>query len=361
MKDTKRTAIIGTGGIAHAHARAFKANSDRSSLVAVCDVDHEAARRFGELHGVASVYSDVDSMLDTENLDLVSICTPPSLHTDLSIRAMNSGAWVLCEKPLCASLSELDRIQLSERETGCYTASVFQWRFGSAAQHIRSMFDDGVLGRVFNAVCNTTWYREPAYYEVPWRGTWNSELGGVTMGQGIHLVDLLLWLVGDWTEVKAMVGTLSRDIEMEDVSSALVRFENGAMGTVLNSVLSPRQETYLRMDFERATVETRGLYEVSNEHWSLDRGELSPDGWEDVEKRWLSLEQDEPGGHSQQVAQLLSDMRENRRPAASGGDVRRTHEFVTALYKAAFTNETVRAGSIGPNDPFYQSLHGGRW
>lgn len=69
------------------------------------------------------------------------------------------------------------------------------------------------------------------------------------MGHGIHLIDLLLWLLGEWSEVRAMVGTVARRIEVEDASSVLGEFKNGAMATVLTSVLSPGQESYLRLDF----------------------------------------------------------------------------------------------------------------
>ncbi|MFW5995034.1 MAG: Gfo/Idh/MocA family protein [Spirochaetia bacterium] len=362
--DKKRVAIIGTGGIAHAHVKGFAENADRATIVAVNDVNGDAAKKFAETYGIPGVYSDVETLLREEKPDLVSICTPPKVHTPLSIQSMEAGAWVLCEKPLCASLEELDEIAASENKTGRYTASVFQWRYGSAAQHLKSMFDDGSLGRAMVGVCNTTWYRDQAYYDVPWRGTWENELGGVTMGHGIHLTDLFLWLLGEWSEVKAMAGTLARNMEVEDVSSALVKFRNGAMGTVLTSVLSPRQETYLRLDFEHATAETAGLYSVSNDNWRFDRGVLLPDDADPdkdpLVQRWKALDRDETGSHPAQISRLLSEMDEGLRPGTSTEGVRPTLEFITALYKSAFTGETVHAGDIRPGDPFYTQLNGGQ-
>jgi len=362
--DKKRVAIIGTGGIAHSQAQGFIENAGRCSMVAVSDVNEEVAREFAGRYEIPNVYRDVESLLQREKPDLVSICTPPKVHTPLSIQCMEAGAWVLCEKPLCASLAELDEIAESEQRTGRYTASVFQWRYGSAAQHLKSMFDGGALGRAMVGVCNTTWYRDQAYYDVAWRGTWENELGGVTMGHGIHLTDLFLWLLGEWSELKAMAGTVARSIEVEDVSSALVKFKNGAMGTVLTSVLSPRQETYLRLDFEQATVEATGLYSVSNENWRFDRGALLPEGADPdadlLVTQWRSLEEDRAGGHPAQITTLLDEMDEGTRPATSTDGVRPTLEFVTALYKSAFTGETVHAGDIGPGDPFYTQVNGGR-
>ncbi len=360
-KERIKAAIIGAGGIAQAHVRGFQEHGDQCELVGVADTDRGAAERLGAQYGISGVYAGVDALLESTRPDLVAICTPPAVHTELSIRCMDAGAWVLCEKPLCASLEELDRIVEGEERTGCRTASVFQWRFGSAAQHLKHMFEVGSLGSLYTGVCNTTWFRDQAYYDVPWRGTWKSELGGVTMGHGIHLTDLFLWLAGDWLEVKAMAGTLARNIEVEDVSSALVKFRNGALGTVLTTVLAPRQESYLRLDFEEATVETRGLYSVSNENWSFDRGERRPaDPPDALTEQWSALSTDVPGGHAAQIGHMLADMREGRRPSTSGDGVRRTLEFISALYKSAFTGETVRTGSIGPGDPYYAKIHGGQ-
>ena len=91
---------------------------------------------------------------------------------------MEAGAWVLCEKPFCASLAELDRIEAAEKRTGLYTGCVFQQRFASSTAHLRRLAQSGMLGRPLVAVCNTLWYRDTAYYGVPWRGRWATELGG---------------------------------------------------------------------------------------------------------------------------------------------------------------------------------------
>src|SRR5262249_35459830 len=151
----------------------------------------------------------------------------------------------------------------------------------------------GELGRLLVGTCQTLWYRDDAYYEVPWRGKWATENGGPTMGHGIHLMDLFLYLVGEWTEISAMMGTLDRKIEVEALSMALVRFENGSLGTITNSVLSPRQESHLRLDFQRATVEVTALYRYDNSNWrySIPEGSV----FKDDLVRWQTIEKDIPG------------------------------------------------------------------
>lgn len=93
---------------------------------------------------------------------------------------------------------------------------------------------------------------------------------------GIHLTDLFLWLFGNWAEIRAIVGTLDHPIDVEDVAMALVRFESGALGTITSSTVSPRQETYLRLDFQRATVDMSALYSYTNTNWKFNLFDDSP-------------------------------------------------------------------------------------
>lgn len=351
-----KVAIIGTGGIARIHAQALKASADRVEIAACVDIDRERVANFGKEHGIPHLFTDAQEMLERIQPDLVHICTPPNLHAELSIRAVKAGAWVLCEKPLCASLAELDAIHQAEAETGNYVSSVFQHRFGPGAAHLRRLIQEQAMGRLLVGLCNTTWYRNAAYYAVPWRGKWATELGGPTMGHGIHQIDLFLWLSGDWQEVRAMAGTLYHDIEVEDVSMAVVRFENGAMGSITNSVLSPREESYLRFDFEKATVELSHLYGFGRDNWKYTK---APETDHEELARWSAVPEQKLGGHSAQIAALLDSMDKGERPLVSGVEARRTIEFITALYKAALTGAPVRRGEITPDDPFYHSLHGG--
>src|SRR5712691_8102889 len=115
-----RTAIVGTGGIARAHAQAVAALADRLELVAAVDTDPTRLVDFQETYRVPNGYRDVAEMLKAQRPDIVQICSPPGSHVELSIACLEAGAWVLCEKPLAGSLAELDRIQLTEERTGRY-------------------------------------------------------------------------------------------------------------------------------------------------------------------------------------------------------------------------------------------------
>ena len=356
---TYRAILVGTGGIADAHVRAAEASHGRVVITAAVDIDAERARVFCVKHHLAQAYADYAAALAAEQPDLVFIAAPPSLHAAMSIAAMEAGAWVLCEKPFCASLAELDLIEAAERRTGKFASCIFQMRFASSTAHLRRLTDQGLLGRPLVAICNTVWFRDAAYYAVPWRGKWATELGGPTMGLGIHAMDHLLHLLGDWTEIRAMAATLDRAIEVEDVSMALVQFASGAQASVVNSALSPRQETYIRLDYQRATVELTHLYSYNRDNWRFTPATTTAAAeGEALTQAWQQFPADVGSTHAAQLETLIADMDANRRPLLSGPEARRTLELLTALYKSAFTGRPVVRGSIVPGDPYYHALHG---
>ncbi len=351
--DAIRVAIIGTGGIAGAHIQAWDACEDRIERVAAVDIDEARVRAFAEKHVIPHTYTDAGEMLREQRPHLVHIATPPALHAPLAIQCLEAGAHVLCEKPLVGSLRELDAIADAEARTGKYCSSVVQWRFGSAARRIRQLVDTGAFGRHTVTTCLTTWYRDAAYYAVPWRGTWKSELGGVNMGQAIHLIDLMLWLNTPWREVTAITETLDRDIEVEDASVAMIRFADRSLGSVVSSVLSPRQETRLRLDFQKATAEVVGLYGYRNANWTVTpvEGTGLPDG------SWPPAE-DVGAGHAAQLEVMLDALAAGERPPAGTDEIRPTIEFLSALYKSGMTGQPVAQGAIQPGDPFYDHVSG---
>jgi predicted dehydrogenase len=359
MSQTYRALLVGTGCVADEHARAIAATRGRVLLAGAVDIDRATVEAFCARHPGPAAHTDFAGALAAVRPDLVLVATPPALHAEMTIAALEAGAWVLCEKPFCASLAELDRIADAERRTGRFAGCVFQQRFASSTAHLRRVAETGLLGRPLVAVCNTLWFRDAAYYAMPWRGKWKSELGGPTMGLGIHAMDHLLHVLGDWAEVRAQAATLDRDIEVEDVSMALIRFANGALASVVNSALSPRQETYIRLDYQHATIELTHLYGYTRDNWRFTPQPGAPPAGSALEQAWRDFPIDTGASHAAQLADFVASMDARTRPLTSGDDARRTHELLTAIYKSAFTGQPVARGSIGRHDPFYQSLSGG--
>ncbi len=351
---THTCAIVGTGAIAGAHAEAIAVLSDRARLVGAVDVEPDRAAAFAATWDVPT-YPTLADLLDAQRPDLVHLCTPPGSHLPLALECLAAGASPVVEKPPVLSLAELDRLRAAEAAAGVPVATVFQHRFGSGAVRLRRLLADGVLGRPLLASANTLWFRDDDYFAVPWRGKWEVEGGGPTMGHGIHQFDLLLSILGPWADVTAIAHRQARPTDTEDVSAALVRFDSGAVATVVNSVISPRQTSQLRFDFEHATVDLEHLYGYTNAHWSLTAAPGAPD----VAAAWEGDRTDVPSGHTAQLTAVLDALDAGGAPPVSTADTRVTMEFVAAVYASAFTGRPVGRGEITEGHPFYDSMAGG--
>ncbi|BEL03173.1 Gfo/Idh/MocA family oxidoreductase [Actinoplanes sichuanensis] len=346
-----RAAIVGAGAIAAAHAQALQHHGDRVALTAVVDVNPDLARHFAAKWDIPHVHTDLDVL---DRVDLVHLCTPPATHTPLALRCLEAGANVLVEKPPTLSLAELDTLAEASRRTGAHVATVFQHRFGTGAHRLREMIAAGDLGRPLLATCETQWYRDDDYYRVPWRGKWATEGGGPTMGHGIHQFDLLLSILGRWEQVTAVTATRAREVETEDVSMALVTFADGTLASVVNSVVSPRQTSSLRFDFENATVDLTHLYGYRDADWTI----TPVPGHEDLTAGWNRTRSDTVSGHIDQLAAVLDALDAGIAPPVSLPDTRTTMEFIAALYASAATGQPVRSGEIGPEHPFAATMNG---
>jgi predicted dehydrogenase len=281
-------ALVGTGAIADIHAQALSSMPPgTAALVAATDADAARLATFAQARAIPATYTTVARMLAGARPDLVHVCTPPSTHHAIALACLNAGASVLVEKPPTISLRELDDLTAAQGPDGGppWFATVFQHRFGAGQRRLAALAGQGPggpLGRPLLAVCHTTWFRDQAYFDVPWRGRWETEGGGPTMGHGIHQMDMLLDVLGDWTQVSAVAATLARRMPTEDVSLAHVTFASGAIASIVNSVLSPREESYLRFDFEHASVEVTHLYGYADADWRV----TPAPGHDDVLSAW---------------------------------------------------------------------------
>jgi len=236
MTEALRIAIVGCGTIAPTHADAIRAISDDSiRLVACCDDIPTRSAKFAETYGVRAV-SWTDLLADPD-IDAVSICTPSGVHADLGVEAMKAGKHVLIEKPLEISIAACDRLIDAQAVTGRTLACVCQHRFDPSTLFVRDAVSRGDLGSVALVDARVTWYRTQQYYDsADWRGTWELDGGGCLMNQGVHTVDLMLWLCGPARSVFAQTRTLGHErIEVEDCVAATVAFDNGAIGTIVAS------------------------------------------------------------------------------------------------------------------------------
>ncbi|MEW6048397.1 MAG: Gfo/Idh/MocA family oxidoreductase [Bacillota bacterium] len=293
------------------------------------------------------------------NFGLVSICTPPYLHAPIALAALGAGKHVLVEKPMAASLQECDEMIAAAARAGRLLSVVFQNRFSPDIWRTKALVDSRQLGRLIFGKCETVWYRGQNYYDVAWRGTWETECGGAIMNHAIHSIDAFLWVMGEAASVYADMEALAHDIEVEDIAMAIVRFRSGAMGQVIGTVDGHRDYVAMEINGEHAAVAVP---------WELSaklpdgRGFPVPNAAlvDRLEQYANSVPLPAATGHTAQVGDLLRAIRTGGRPLADGIEGRRSIEFITAVYKSATTGERVNL-PLDESDPFYttRGLHGG--
>jgi predicted dehydrogenase len=165
----------------------------------------------------------------------------------------------------------------------------------------------------------------------------------------------MLSVLGPWHEVTAVANRLVHETNTEDVSAALVTFEDGTVASVVNSLLSPRETSYLRFDFEHATVELAHLYGYDDAHWTA----TGAPGYEQaIESLWCRSRVGTPSGHSAQFAAVLVALDGSQPPPVTSADARSTMELVAAIYASAFTRRPMRRGEVDRFSPFHLRMAG---
>ncbi|WP_431074337.1 Gfo/Idh/MocA family protein [Microbacterium phyllosphaerae] len=352
---TLRAALVGTGAVANSHARAVAAYP-RAELVAVADLSLDKAREFAVRYDIAAAYSDLDEMLAAEHPDVVLICTPPGPHRAQSLAAFAAGAHVIVEKPPAPSLDELDDMRAGALSADRQLAVVFQQRTGTAAAHVRGLLQRGALGRPLVAVCQTLWFRDADYFAVPWRGRWETEGGGTTLGHGIHQIDLLAHLLGDWSSVQGRLWRLDRETETEDVSTATIVFEQGVVAQLITSAVSPRETSSIRIDTQKATITVDHVYGHGHENWRI----TPAPGFEAEANSWAFPDVEERSDHGPLLRDVFDALLDGEPLPATADAPARSLEIVAGIYASAAadgavitpellgTHPTHRAGFASP-------------
>lgn len=253
-------AIIGCGRIAQRHAEHI---SNNGVLKAVCDIDYSKAIELGEKFK-ASSYNGIDALLANEkDLDVISICSPNGLHAEHSIKCLNAGIHVLCEKPLAINVKDCgEMIKAAERNNKRLFA-IKQNRFNPPVAAVKSAIDEGKLGKVYSIQLSCFWNRNEDYYKNSWKGTKDLD-GGTLYTQFSHFIDLLYWIVGDVKYAYAITGNFAHQniIEFEDTGVVVLEFYNGTIGTINYTVNSfgKNMEGSLTIFGEKGTVKIGGQY-----------------------------------------------------------------------------------------------------
>ncbi|MBM3418956.1 MAG: Gfo/Idh/MocA family oxidoreductase [Bacteroidetes bacterium] len=253
-------AIIGCGRIAQRHAEHI---SNNGILKAVCDIDFAKALELGEKYS-ASSYNSIDELLAKEkDLDIISVCSPNGMHAEHSIKSLNAGFHVLCEKPMAINVYDCgEMIKAAERNNKRLFA-IKQNRFNPPVAAVKSAIDEGKLGKIYSIQLSCFWNRNEDYYKNSWKGTKDLD-GGTLYTQFSHFIDLLYWIVGDVKRAHAITGNFAHQniIEFEDTGVVALEFYNGTIGTINYTVNSfgKNMEGSLTIFGEKGTVKIGGQY-----------------------------------------------------------------------------------------------------
>jgi len=330
---TIHVGLIGAGNISQTHARAAAAIPG-VSVAAVHGANGAKARELAASHGAAA-YDSLDAFLDHKPMDMVVIGSPSGVHAAQGVAAARRGLHVLVEKPIDVTTERADELIAAAEESGVRLGVLFQDRLKPGIVKLKQLVDSGGLGRVLSVSARVPWYRPPDYYRLSrWRGTAALDGGGALMNQGIHTVDLLLWVLGDVIRVQARTATLLHEIESEDTALALLEFASGAAG-----VLEASTATYPGYPRRVEITGTEGTAVLEHDRLvSADlrtpRPELVGDGG-DANASASSPVVSDASGHQRLIEDFLRAIETGSRPACDGHEGRRSVELVEAIYRSA--------------------------
>lgn len=348
MKELK-TGIIGCGKVGDFHAKAFDA-LHQSKFTAVCDHDISRARAFAERYGVKA-YNDVETMVRTEGLDVVSVCTPHPLHAAPAVAAANCGCNVLVEKPLAVSLADCDAIIEAADRNHVTVGTMVQRRFYRPCMRIHQAIEAGKIGRpVLGMVTMLGWRDEKYYQSDAWRGTWDGEGGGVLVNQAPHQLDLLLWYMGDVEEVYGQWSNLNHPyIEVEDTAVAVVKFKNGGVGNIVvsnsqNPALYGKVHIFgengagVGVQTDGGAMFIAGMSTITeppyNDLWTVPGETEMLDTWKKEDCDFFNSVDSMYYYHSMQIENFLNAVLKGEKPLVDGRDGRKTAELFNAIYRS---------------------------
>lgn len=347
-----KIAIIGAGAIANAHINSYLQFKERCEIVALCDLYPDKAEAKKNEFGLnARVVSDYKELLDDE-IDLISVCLPPYAHAPITVDFLNAGSHVLVEKPMASSLEECDLMIEAAQKSGKILSVVAQNRFTNPIMKLKQMLDTGLVGPILHAQVDSFWWRGHGYYDLWWRGTWEKEGGGCTLNHAVHHIDALLWMMGRPEQLQAFMSNVAHDnAEVEDLSIAMLRYPNGALGQITSSVVHHGEQQQFIFQGRDARISAP---------WKITASLSRPNGFpeknaeleEQLQQAYDRLPNLPYEGHSAQIDNVLHAIESGEPLLIDGSSGRSTLELIMAIYKSASTGENVKL-PLAAGDPFY--------
>ena len=300
--------LVGAGNISGTHARAATGAGLR--IAGVFGGNPDKARDLAHRHH-ATAFPTLDALLAHADLDCVLIGSPSGLHAGHAIAAARAGKHILVEKPLDISTARIDRVIDAVEQAGVTLGVFFQDRLKPEVVDIKRRIDAGEIGTPLLATGEVKWFRPREYYSASrWRGTWALDGGGALMNQGIHTVDLMLYLLGPVVWVSGVTATRYHAIEAEDTATALLQFASGVHGTL-----------------EATTAASPG--------WPRRVQITGTGGAVTLEENPAGAAVSDASNHQRIVEDFVAAVRDKRPPICDAREGRRSVAVVEAIYQSA--------------------------
>lgn len=339
-------ALIGCGRIATNHIKA--AVNNELEIVAVCDILPEKMEEILAKHELEKEeaihrYTDYKELIEKEKPELISIATESGNHAEIALYCIEKGINIIIEKPMAMSIEDANKIIDLAEKKHVKVSACHQNRFNVAVQELRTAIESGRFGKISHGSIHVRWNRNHGYYDqASWRGTWAQD-GGALMNQCIHGIDLLRWMMGD--EVEEVYGATRQQfhdyLEAEDVGMAVVKFKNGAIGTIegTTNVYPKNLEETLYIFGEKGTVKIGGTSTNNIDVWDFadeTEADAKNKGLEEVTSNVYG------NGHTSLFADVIDAIKTDRKPYVDAVAGRNALEMILAIYKSQKTGQPVR-------------------
>lgn len=323
-------AIIGCGRIAKRHAEQIIRHG---KLAAVCDIIPEKADELAAIYNAKAYYS-IDELLKQETgISVVSICTPNGLHTSHSIKALEAGNHVLCEKPLCINAVDGKMMIEVAHKARKKLFVVKQNRYNPPVAFLKGLIENDKLGKIYSFQINCFWNRPEAYY-TDWKGSKDLD-GGTLFTQFSHFIDLLYWLLGDVATVKAIGKNFAHSsIAFEDTGVVLFEMQSGAIGSLNYTVNSfeKNMEGSFTVFAEKGSVKIGGQYLNELQYCEVE-GITQPDLPKGNPANGYGFYKGSMSNHDKVYENLMLALQDDKHEFASAAEGLKTVEIIEKIYK----------------------------
>jgi UDP-N-acetyl-2-amino-2-deoxyglucuronate dehydrogenase len=331
---TVHVGLIGGGNISETHARAARAVPG-VAIAAVYGTNAEKVDRLTREHG-ARPYTDFEAFLAHRPMDLVMIGSPSGLHADQGIAAARRGLHVLTEKPLDVTTKRADALIDAAKQAKIKLGVIFQDRMKPDIRKLKQWVDHGIIGKPLLGDARVKWYRPPEYYAgSKWRGKLALDGGGALMNQGVHTVDLLLWLLGDVVRVQARIATVRHAIEAEDTAVATLEFASGALGTLeATTAAYPGYPRRVEITGSHGTVILEHDRIIAADLRDAPAGLVEGSAGDQNQSAFSAVVSD-ISGHKAVLEDFLNAIEQDGPPVCDGHEGRRSVALIEEIYRVA--------------------------